>query len=200
MDEDTRGAIDSILTSGKSSKRSRPAYSKPDLGAFTTREEAFRMRPPIIPPIIPAATRPTYCYTHFEDIQGSIDLRNEVATLSVDTASASIILKAPLTAALINRIEAAVPITQREWLVDKRAWRFSPAVLAVLKPILKDEYKDILMLGVPKALPSTKFDQLMSKLTKDDRALMYSLLAKKYHPDKGGSHEIMTLINIVFRG
>jgi hypothetical protein len=190
MDDETREAIDSLMAKAP---RKRPAY--------VTREEAFKPASyesyTIKPKPAPPADRPTHCYN---DAEVFADLKDQIATLSVDTSSASIVFKAPLTEALIKRIENAVPITQREWLKDKRAWRFSPACINILKPILKDTYKDIQMLGVPKALPSTKFDQLMSKLTKDDKALVYRLLASKYHPDKGGSHEVMTLINTVFRG
>lgn len=129
-----------------------------------------------------------------------MNLRNEVATLSVDTASASIVLKAPLNESIMDRIRNSVPLTQREWVPDKHVWRFSPAALPILKPILKDVYRDVQTLGVPKALPATKFDQLMSKLDSEDKAKVYKLLAMKYHPDRGGDKDTMTLINLVFKG
>jgi hypothetical protein len=204
MDAETRDAIDSLIGKTPRKRTGGRVYGTTiDPTDYTTRAEAEKARPPRPDRMdyssykTAETPRPTYSYNSAEVFS---NLKNEVATLSVDTSSASIVLKAPLTEALIKRIENAVPITQREWLPDKRAWRFSPACINILKPILKDEYKDIQMLGVPKALPSTKFDQLMAKLTKDDKALVYRLLASKYHPDKGGSHEVMTLINIVFRG
>jgi hypothetical protein len=68
-----------------------------------------------------------------------------------------------------------------------------------LRSVLKSHFKDIQVLGVPKAIPSTKFDQLVAKLDKDDRQKIYKLLALKYHTDRGGSHETMVLINQVFK-
>ena len=129
-----------------------------------------------------------------------MDISQETAVLSVDTASASIVLKAPLNDLVINKINESVPVLMREWIENTKSWRFAPGALPILKPILKHHYKDIQMLGVPKALPSTKFDQLMAKLDKDDLASIYRILAHKYHPDRGGSHEVMTLVNLVFKG
>lgn len=186
MDYETRAAIDALTSGSKKRTRTKASHKEYDW------RTGFPFHSTIDKP------RPSYCYNPAE--RDLVSLKNEIATLSVDTASASIVLKAPINDDLIARIENAVPITQREWLGSERAWRFSPAALPMLKPILKDTYKDVQMLGVPKALPATKFDQLMSKLNKDDKATIYKLLAAKYHPDKGGSHEVMTLINIVFRG
>jgi hypothetical protein len=200
MDETTRKALDSLI-GGKAKRRDTTTPPSPFISDIERmRRESERLARTMYthatPPITPTVT-PTFCYSNTER---ELDLKQATATLSVDAASASIILKAPLNDLAIQRINSAVPLTQREWLPDKRAWRFSPAALPMLKPILKDIYKDIQMLGVPKALPATKFDQLIAKLTAEDKVQVYRLLAAKYHPDKGGSHEIMTLINIVFRG
>lgn len=189
MDAETKECIDALLSGPKRrSAHTRPPKATP---------ESYYERPERTPCASPVP-KPAYCFNPSE--RELVDLKDQIATLSVDTASASIIFKAPINDALISRIENAIPVTQREWLEDKRAWRFAPACLNILKIILKDTYKDIQTIGVPKAIPATKFDQLMSKLSKDDKASIYAMLAKKYHPDKGGSHEVMTLINTVFRG
>lgn len=193
MDESTRAAIDSLMDDAKVRRAPLKAPSPPPRSYFESGYEAIRDKAEAA---IGSKPKPSYS---FHQAEASVNLKEQVATLSVDTASASIVLKAPLNPDTITRIERAVPFTQREWLGSERAWRFAPAALPMLKPILKDVYKDVQMLGVPKALPSTKFDQLMAKLSKDDKASMYKLLASKYHPDKGGTHELMTLINIVFR-
>lgn len=243
MDEETRSAIDSLISGKKRSRPTHPSFRDPyraprpseptwterirteihearlkeeaereerrlreerarEESIRREREELDRIRHEDMERHRSAHTTkpdiPTFCYGERE--RGLLNLKNETATLSVDTSSASIVFKGPINDKLVKRIETAVPVTQREWMESKKAWRFSPACLAILKPILKDEYKDVQMLGVPKALPSTKFDQLMAKLSKEDKAQVYRLLAAKYHPDKGGSHEVMTLINIVFRG
>ena len=68
-----------------------------------------------------------------------------------------------------------------------------------VKPLLAKTFKDIQMIGVPKVAPVTKFDALMAKLDKEDRSKIYKLLALKYHVDKGGRHDMMVLINQVFK-
>lgn len=200
MEDSTRDAIDSILAGKKRRYTAppRPAPGYDPISAYEKeRSEAERLYGKYKPKAhLPGA--PTWCYN--EEEKRLVNMKDEVATLSVDTSSASVIFKAPLNDHIIQRITDAVPLTQRQWMPDKQSWRFSPAAIPILKPILRDEYKDVQMLGVPKALPSTKFDQLINKLTKEDKAAVYRLLASKYHPDKGGSHEVMTLINMVFRG
>lgn len=191
MDDETRAALEALTSGRKSTRRTYPPFAEP------VRETYKRPYAPYTPPT-PTYKEKKYCYNP-EEVK-LLSLKDQIATLSVDTASASIVFKAPINDEFIKRIENAIPMTQREWLEGVRAWRFSPAALPILKPILKDTYKDVQMLGVPKALPATKFDQLMAKLSKEDKASIYKLLASKYHPDKGGTHEVMTLINVVFRG
>lgn len=203
MEDETRAAIESLISERRRARFEKTRTYAYDLGStssaktFTpadyTSYEKIRAKAKSA-----IGTKPTPTYS-FHQAEAGVNLKEQVATLSVDTASASIVLKAPLNPDTITRIERAVPFTQREWLSAVRAWRFAPAALPMLKPILKDVYKDVQMLGVPKALPSTKFDQLMSKLSAEDKATIYKLLASKYHPDKGGPHEVMTLINLVFR-
>ena len=202
MDDETRAALDALTSGGK--RKSTFARTKPEAAARERYKSSFTepyiyKAPPTIPvpPVAPLVAE-KYCYNPEE--RNLVSLKDQIATLSVDTASASIVFKGPVNTEFIQRIENSIPMTQREWLPSMKAWRFSPAALPMLKPILRDTYKDVQMLGVPKALPSTKFDQLMAKLSKDDKASIYKILASKYHPDKGGSHEVMTLINIVFRG
>lgn len=195
MEDETREALDSLM----SGKKRKSSYEAPPRATYTAKPYSVvyeELRTKAEASLGKKPSTPTYS---FHQAEAGVNLKEQVATLSVDTASASIVLKAPLNPDTITRIERAVPFTQREWLSAVRAWRFAPAALPMLKPILKDVYKDVQMLGVPKALPSTKFDQLMSKLSVDDKATIYKLLASKYHPDKGGTHEVMTLINIVFR-
>jgi hypothetical protein len=199
MDPITKEAIDSLLEGKKKYRSFAEKVYESSKGAYTSprpRERTYETYEEHRAKADLLNKRPTHC---FDEGEKSMDLKQEIATLSIDTASASIVFKAPITDFLINRIELAVPLTQREWLADKRAWRFSSAALPIIKPILKDTYKEVQLLGVPKAIPATKFDQLMTKLTKDDKAQLYRVLASKYHPDKGGSHEVMTLINVVFR-
>jgi len=227
MDEETRKAIDELTSTGK--RRSRPTYGPvPPLhkreafdyrahatamgihkaaeresleraAAYRRREEELEHERARLAALAAKASefakgeRPNRVFK-------GIDLKLEVAILSVDTSAACIVLNAPMTEAMIKTIEDTIMVTQRCWVSDKHIWRFSPMALPMLKPLLKAHYKDVQTLGVPKAIPSTKFDQLMHRIDKDDKDKIYKLLAMKHHPDRGGSKETMTLINLVFKG
>lgn len=126
-------------------------------------------------------------------------LRNEVAALSVNSAKACVVLRCIQCKELVDQLEREVPSTKRQWNGLDMVWEFHPSAMAQVRGILSLYFKDIQVVGVPKAIPATKFDQLFAKLTKDDKNKIYRLLAGTYHPDKGGSAEVMTLINLVFK-
>lgn len=126
-------------------------------------------------------------------------LRNEVAALSVNSAKACVVLRCIQCKELVDQLEREVPVTKRQWNGLDMVWEFHPSAMAQVRGILGLYFKDIQVVGVPKAIPATKFDQLFAKLTKDDKNKIYRLLAGTYHPDKGGSAEVMTLINLVFK-
>lgn len=126
-------------------------------------------------------------------------LRNEVAALSVNSAKACVVLRCIQCKELVDQLEREVPQTKRAWNGLDMVWEFHPSAMSQVRGILGLYFKDIQVVGVPKAIPATKFDQLFAKLTKDDKNKIYRLLAGTYHPDKGGSAEVMTLINLVFK-
>lgn len=130
---------------------------------------------------------------------GLEDLRNEVAALSVNSAKACVVLRCIQCKELVDQLEREVAPTKRQWNGLDMVWEFHPSAMAQVRSILGLYFKDIQVVGVPKAIPATKFDQLLAKLTKDDKNKIYRLLAGTYHPDKGGSAEVMTLINLVFK-
>jgi hypothetical protein len=195
VDEETKRAIEELTRKPSPSARSAyvrkfskdaadPGYSyKSDLGSFTPIEKP--------PPIATEKPQPTAYWR---------DLSKETATLSIDTSEACIVLRAPMNPEIINKIYTTIPYTQRDWIAAKQIWRFSPAAVQLLKPLLKSFYKDVQTLGVPKSVPATKFDLLLAKLTQDDKNNIYKLLAMKHHPDRGGDKETMILINLVFKG
>ena len=124
------------------------------------------------------------------------DMSNDIAYVSVNTAKACVVVRAYFTGLFMEDLHKNV----------KKGFKFVEGVLEVdpkcmpkIKPLLAKWYKEVQMVGVPKALPTTKFDQLMAKLDKEDKAKIYKLLALKYHVDKGGDHETMVLINQVFK-
>lgn len=126
-------------------------------------------------------------------------LKREVAALSVNPAKACVVLRAMMCEALVAQIEREVPATKRVWNGLDGIWEFHPTAMAQVRGILGLYFADIQVVGVPKATPATKFDQLFAKLTKDDKNKIYRLLAGAHHPDKGGDPATMTLINLVFK-
>ena len=131
----------------------------------------------------------------------SINTREETATLSLNTSKACIVLRAIYSDEVTTNIKESIDRKHRFWNERDRVWEFNPCVLKDLKALLMVLYADVQVVGVPKALPATKFDKLVAKLDKDDKTKIYRVLASKYHPDvkETGSHEVMTLLNEVFK-
>jgi hypothetical protein len=151
-----------------------------------------------------AREREHYTYTSARST-GPVYVTNEEllqvsVSVSVDTSKACIIVNAcgKTSKALQERI-AKHPENMLRYVVSKDVWEVHPSIMPDFKLVLKQFFKEIQVVGVPKAVPSTKFDQLLSKLDKDDKNKMYKLLALKYHTDRGGNHDTMVLVNLVFK-
>lgn len=130
------------------------------------------------------------------------NLRDEIAVLSINSAKACIVMRAIVNDSFVNELQTRIESKYWQWsTTDSQLIEFNPCVLQKLKQLLASFYKEVQVFGVPKALPSTKFDKLMAKMDKNDRQKLYRILAAKYHPDlkPHGSHEVMTLINEVFK-
>jgi len=126
-------------------------------------------------------------------------VKHEVAAISVNSAKACIVINMQLSKRLYMFLLERFKVDKLRFDAKLGVWEAHPSIMPELRSVLKSHFKDIQVLGVPKAIPSTKFDQLVAKLDKDDRQKIYKLLALKYHTDRGGSHETMVLINQVFK-
>ena len=126
-------------------------------------------------------------------------VKHEVAAISVNSAKACIVINMQLSKQLYTFLLERFKVDKLRFDAKLGVWEAHPSIMPELRSVLKSHFKDIQVLGVPKAIPSTKFDQLVAKLDKDDRQKIYKLLALKYHTDRGGSHETMVLINQVFK-
>jgi hypothetical protein len=140
------------------------------------------------------------CADQLEICSSQVLLEMSVA-VSVDTSKACVVINSMgfCSNELASALRTQFTSTQVKYCTIKRVWEVHPSVMPQIKLLLKMHFKDIQVVGVPKAVPSTKFDQLLSKLDKDDKAKMYKLLALKYHTDRGGNHDTMVLVNQVFK-
>jgi hypothetical protein len=122
------------------------------------------------------------------------DLKLETATVSVNPAKACVTVRCPFNATFAGQMCAIKGVSFADGLFE-----CTSEAMKQVKPLLAKTFKDVQMIGVPKVAPATKFDALMAKLDKEDRSKIYKLLALKYHVDKGGRHDMMVLINQVFK-
>lgn len=195
MDPETKRTIEAILATSKGRKPSVTRSST--FTAPPPRREFKWETPPPPPPPRPEPVRPRPAYS--EDLN-TVNTKDHIAVLSVNQAKACIVLRAVMDPATVAKLENLVPAPQRKYDRENGVWEFHPVALKDLKTLLQSLYKDVQVLGVQKQIPQTKFDQLMSKLDKEDRDKIYRLLASKYHPDRGGDKDTMALVNLVFRG
>ena len=129
------------------------------------------------------------------------DTLDKVAVVCVNTAKACIVLRADLSYHVASELQK---ITNGKDILYNRkdgVVEFHPRFLPDIKKLLTGAYQHVSVLAAQKAVKPTKFDLLLSKLSTDDKKSMYSLLAKRYHPDlPTGNKDIMTLVNLVFKG
>jgi len=124
--------------------------------------------------------------------------KGEMAVMSVDQQKAVLTLKVLYNPFFNERLKKAIEPKYRNWNPTNKCWEFHPSKMKDVQQICGEFYKGVQIIG-QKPVLGTKFEKLLSKLTKDDKAAIYRLMALKYHPDKGGSHEVMSLINEVFK-
>jgi len=201
MDEESKKVFDALLGE-KHAKRYKPAAKAPWREFKSHVDLDYAATEPKRP------ERPSaYEFTHVrkpappvEHEYGEFHTQDYIAVLSVNQAKACIVFKAPTNTAVRNEITRLAGPNQAKYNKQDDVWELHPAILPGLKLVLKTHYKDVQVLGVQKQVQATKFDQLMARLSKDDKDKIYKLLALKYHPDKGGDKETMVLVNLVFKG
>ena len=122
----------------------------------------------------------------------------DMAVMSVDQSRAVITLKTVYNPFFLERLKSSIDPKYRNWNRDSKCWELHPSVMQQTQQICKEFYKGVQIIG-QKPVLGTKFEKLLVKLSKDDKSSIYKILALKYHPDKGGDHETMSLINEVFK-
>ena len=124
--------------------------------------------------------------------------KDDMAVMSVDQQKAVLTLKVTYNPFFNERLKKSIESKYRNWSPVNKCWEIHPSKMKDVQAICGEFYKGVQIIG-QKPVLGTKFEKLLSQLTKDDKASIYRLMALKYHPDKGGSHEVMSLINEVFK-
>lgn len=219
VDPTTKEILESIITEGRAKRPAKAGVS----GAFkraaaeeiaaAAREAAKKYRHSDIlhdemhvdlddPAYRAAPRREKPSETFYADLPiMHADTLDKVAVVCVNTAKACIVLRADISYHVASELQK---ITNGKDILYNRkdgVVEFHPRFLPDIKKLLTGAYQHVSVLAAQKAVKPTKFDLLLSKLSTDDKKSMYSLLAKRYHPDlPTGDKDIMTLVNLVFKG
>lgn len=225
VDPTTKEILESIITEGRAKRPAKAGVSDPLSGrmpkdaAWRKRAEDHRlameemrrhasavhdeMHVDLDDPAYRAAPRrekPSETFYADMPIMNA-DTLDKVAVVCVNTAKACIVLRADLSYHVASELQK---ITNGKDILYNRkdgVVEFHPRFLPDIKKLLTGAYRHVSVLAAQKAVKPTKFDLLLSKLSTDDKKSMYSLLAKRYHPDlPTGNKDIMTLVNLVFKG
>ena len=124
--------------------------------------------------------------------------KDQIAVMSVNTEKACITLKCAYNPFFGERLKLLLRPAERKWNPDAKVWEIHPSKAKDVEQLLRVFYSGVQILGT-KPAGGSKFERLLLLLKKEDKHMVYKMLALKYHPDKGGSHEAMTLINEIFK-
>ena len=216
VDPTTKEILESIITEGRAKRPAKAGVSDPLSGrmpkdaAWRKRaedhrlamEEMRRHASAVRDEMHAAPRREKPSETFYADMPiMNADTLDKVAVVCVNTAKACIVLRADLSYHVASELQK---ITNGKDILYNRkdgVVEFHPRFLPDIKKLLTGAYQHVSVLAAQKAVKPTKFDLLLSKLSTDDKKSMYSLLAKRYHPDlPTGNKDIMTLVNLVFKG
>ncbi len=194
MDEETKAALDSIIGHKASRRRASGMESSYTERAKAHKEALYAAAPPSAPPEVHTVYNSVYNAPTAASIV-------EPAVLSINTSKACVILRAAYTLDVLKDLSALYHQKNIFWDTTNQVFEISPNILAKVKDVLKKHYPGVNVLGLQKQVQATKFDKLMACLDNEDKKRIYSMLARKYHPDMvGGNKDTMTLINLVFKG
>lgn len=229
MDEETKRIFDSILSEsikwrrskdfGRSDKLAWPTAAEASFGVEAKRraeaarlEEAERRRkaeaepkPTAYKPVDAAFLRkyrdePRRFYDRMP-LASDQDTREAVAVVCVNTAKGCIVLRGPISGTLAGELHRVTQSKDISYNNVDEVLEFHPRWLPDIKLVLNANFASVTVLAAQKAVKPTKFDLLIAKLNKNDKQSIYNMLAKRYHPDlPHGDKEIMTLVNLVFKG
>jgi succinate dehydrogenase flavin-adding protein (antitoxin of CptAB toxin-antitoxin module) len=139
-----------------------------------------------------------------EDWEGGqmrkVGVEDEVAKVWLDEGRGLICARFAFKREAVDEIRSEVPKGKKNWNPDLKIWEFSVEALETVVSILSKHFQRVVDLTreTPTVQSSNGADQLLSLVDQEDAKKIYRLLAIKYHPDRGGSSEVMAKINQVF--
>lgn len=126
-------------------------------------------------------------------------LSKGVAKYWLDEEKGVLVVRTPFSASFLHYIKLHIPKEYRRWNPQSKLWEFEVEQIEKVLLILKKCFDKVIELSSIINQPvKENSDNLFSIIDKDDIKSIYRLLAKKYHPDKGGSNKKMTAINSYF--
>lgn len=131
---------------------------------------------------------------------GGFDVNKETAKVWLDEGKGVLCARFPYKQSAIDEFREKIPKGKKSWNAEDKLWEFSVETIDVVVEILTKNFDAVIDLTQATA-PSqvvVSGDPLLSLLDKDDIQALYRVLAKKYHPDRGGDADKMARINQIF--
>jgi hypothetical protein len=131
---------------------------------------------------------------------GGLDINKQICKIWLDEGKGILCARFPYKQSVIDEFREKIPKGKKSWNADDKLWEFSVETIDVVVEILTRNFDEVIDL-TQAAAPSqvvVSGDPLLSLLDKDDIQTIYRVLAKKYHPDKGGDAGKMARINQIF--
>ena len=128
------------------------------------------------------------------------DINLTYAKLWIDEGKGILCARLPYNQKAIDEFREKIPKGKKAWNADDKLWEFSVETIDVVVDILTRNFDEVIDLtqAVPTASVVVSGDPLLSLLDKEDLQVIYRILAKRHHPDRGGDAEKMARINQIF--
>ena len=125
--------------------------------------------------------------------------KDQCLSVGVNASKACITFRPPFTIEFIEALKQGLVMDHIEWSKVNGVVELNPNALEDFKRIATEHYIGVKMVGEYQK-ERTDADKLMAKLSEDAKKQCHRVLSKLYHPDVGGSQEMMALVNNVFKG
>jgi len=109
-------------------------------------------------------------------------------------------IRAPYQPSFVSYLKQ-FPKSKRRWLSEEKIWEVEYELLRPVLSLLHQFYREVIVIETGLETKGQTVDgwtRLRSLITADDLSAIHRLLAKRHHPDTGGSSQRMTEINSCF--
>lgn len=129
-----------------------------------------------------------------------IDPNLQVAKIWLDEGKGVLCARFPYKQSAIDEFRVKIPKGKKAWNAEDKLWEFSVETIDLVVDILTRNFDDVIDLTQAASTSTVVVsgDPLLSLLDKEDLQAIHRLLAKKYHPDRGGDAGKMARINQIF--